>query len=89
MLPEQELQAHAEIAENAREQFPKSYLYFGFTTLVDLNSNPEYIASWNSYPLHPDTYLCGAAMIKDGYPMNFVPKPMRYRLARYFLHRAR
>src|SRR3974390_2981581 len=33
MLPEQE-QAHPDIAHAAREQFPKSYLYFGFTTLV-------------------------------------------------------
>jgi imidazolonepropionase-like amidohydrolase len=84
MLPEQE-KAHADIARSAREQFPKSYLYFGFTTLVDLNSNPEDIADWNSHPLHPDTFFCGAAMIMDGYPMSFVPKPIRYRLARYFL----
>jgi imidazolonepropionase-like amidohydrolase len=84
MLPEQE-KAHAELARSAREQFPKSYLYFGFTTLVDLNSNPEDIADWSAQPLHPDTFFCGAAMIMDGYPMSFVPKPIRYRLARYFL----
>jgi imidazolonepropionase-like amidohydrolase len=84
MLPEQE-KAHAEVAKSAREQFPKSYLYFGFTTLVDLNSNPEDIAAWNAHPLRPDTFFCGAAMIMDGYPINFVPKSIRYRAARYFL----
>lgn len=84
MPPEQE-KAHAEIARRARDQFPKSYLLFGFTTLVDLNSNPDDIAEWNSHTLHPDTFFCGAAMIMDGYPMSFAPKPVRYRLARYFL----
>ena len=47
MLPEQE-QAHPNIAHAAREQFPKSYLYFGFTTLVDLNANAGSIAAWNA-----------------------------------------
>jgi imidazolonepropionase-like amidohydrolase len=84
MLPQQEA-AHADMANRARQQFPLSYLYFGFTTLVDLNSNPEWIAEWTSHPLHPDTYFCGAAMIMDGYPMGFVPKAIRYKLARYFL----
>jgi imidazolonepropionase-like amidohydrolase len=84
MTPQQE-QSHPEMAVRARNQFPKSYLYFGFTTLVDLSSNPEQMADWNSHSPHPDTYFCGAAMIMDGYPMNFPPKPIRYRLARYFL----
>jgi hypothetical protein len=29
--------------------------------------------------LHPDIYFCGGAPLVDGYPMNFEPKPERYR----------
>ena len=84
MLPEQE-KAHPEIAFAARAQFPKSYLYFGFTTLVDLISDPQSMAVWNSHTPGPDTYFCGGAPIMDGYPMSFIPKPARYAATPYFL----
>jgi imidazolonepropionase-like amidohydrolase len=77
-------EAHPDIAAAARQQIPKSYLHFGFTTLVDLNSSPQWMAPWSAYPIRPDTYFCGAAPVMDGYPMAFVPKPMRYRMP-YFL----
>jgi imidazolonepropionase-like amidohydrolase len=84
MLPDQE-QAHPDIAQAAREQFPKSYLYFGFTTLVDLISMPAAMAEWNAHAIRPDTYFCGGAPVMDGYPMVFLPKPIRYQLLPYFL----
>jgi imidazolonepropionase-like amidohydrolase len=84
MRPDQE-QAHPDIAHAAREQFPKSYLYFGFTTLVDLNATPKSMAAWNAHKLRPDTYFCGAAPIVDGYPMMALPKPIRYDAMPYFL----
>ena len=77
MTAEQE-QSHPDIAKAARAQIPRSYLYFGFTTLVDLISTPAGIARWNSNELHPDIYFCGGAPIVDGYPMNWAPKPQRY-----------
>jgi imidazolonepropionase-like amidohydrolase len=69
---------HPEIARAARAQNPRSYLYFGFTTLIDLISVPEAIEQWNAQPEHPDIYFCGATPIVDGYPMVWVPKPERY-----------
>src|SRR5678816_2167604 len=39
MTPQQEA-AHPDIAAAAREQIPRSYLYFGFTTLIDLDGFP-------------------------------------------------
>jgi imidazolonepropionase-like amidohydrolase len=69
---------HPEIARAAREQVPRSYLYFGFTTLIDLISTPETIAQWNSRDVHPDIYFCGGAPVVDGYPMNFESKADRY-----------
>ena len=77
MTPEQE-QAHPGISSAMREQIPRSYLYFGFTTLIDLISTPAVIEQWNTHEAHPDIYFCGGAPIVDGYPMNWAPKPQRY-----------
>lgn len=84
MTPEHE-QAHPDIARAAREQNPRSYLYFGFTTLIDLISAPAQIEKWNAHPVHPDIYFCGATPIVDGYPMMWAPKPERYRQFPYLL----
>lgn len=77
MLPHHEA-ANPDIAVAAREQIPRGYLYFGFTTLVDLDSTPEAMAKWNSQPVHPDTYFCGGAPIVDGYPTMWEPQETRY-----------
>ena len=77
MTAEQE-QAHRDLARAAREQVPKSYLYFGFTTLVDLISTPMQVDEWNAHNIRPDLHFCGAAPLLDGYPMNWIPKPQRY-----------
>jgi carboxylesterase type B/imidazolonepropionase-like amidohydrolase len=83
MVPAQEAQ-HPEIASAAREQIPRSYLYFGFTTLIDLNSTPEAMRVWNSQPVRPDTLFCGGAALIDGYPMQSEPRPDRYRDMPYY-----
>jgi imidazolonepropionase-like amidohydrolase len=72
-------QDHPDLARAALEQIPRSYLYFGFTTLIDLISSPEQITVWNAHDPHPDLYFCGGAPVVDGYPMNWPPKPERYR----------
>ena len=77
--------ANPEIARELREQVPRSYLYFGFTTLVDLDSTPAAIAKWNAHEVHPDIYFCGGAAVLDGYPMNWEPKPERYQAYPYLL----
>jgi imidazolonepropionase-like amidohydrolase len=69
---------HPDIARVAREQIPRSFLYFGFTTLIDLISTPEAMARWKNHDIVPDTHFCGAAALIDGYPMIYVPKPARY-----------
>jgi imidazolonepropionase-like amidohydrolase len=70
--------ANPDIARAAGPQVPRSYLYFGFTTLIDLISTPEAIAKWNALDVHPDIYFCGGVPVVDGYPMNWDPKPERY-----------
>src|SRR5690606_15295157 len=79
-------EAHPELVRAARAQEPRSYLYFGFTTVVDLISDPERTARWRAAPDRPDVVSCGAAPIANGYPMAWVPEDLRFRLARYFLY---
>ncbi len=84
MTAEQE-KAHPEISSATRAQIPRSYLYFGFTTLLDLISTPDLAKAWNARELHPDFYFCGGAPIPDGYPMNWAPKPLRYAAFPYMI----
>src|SRR5579862_504206 len=84
MTDEQE-KAHPEIARAARDQIPRSYLYSGFTTLVDLISTPEEMGRWKSHEPVPDTYFCGGAAVMDGYPSNYLPKQIRYQAMPYML----
>jgi hypothetical protein len=74
MTPQQE-KLRPDIGEIARRQFPRSFLEFGFTTLVDLTATPDTMARWKSQGLVPDTYFCGAAPLIDGYPTNYLPSP--------------
>jgi imidazolonepropionase-like amidohydrolase len=77
--------AHPDIARAARDQFPRSYLYSGFTTLIDLISTPAGMARWKSHDPAPDTYFCGGAALLDGYPTNYLPKDSRYTAMPYLL----
>ena len=88
MTDEQE-KAHPDIARAARDQFPRSYLYSGFTTLIDLISTPEGMARWKSHDPVPDTYYCGGAVLMDGYPSNYLPKESRYTAMPYWYVEAR
>lgn len=78
--------SHPDVALQARDQIPRSYLYHGFTTVIDLNSHPQPIANWNSRSVRPQAYFCGASPVFDGYPMSFMPKPARYEIMPYFLY---
>ena len=84
MRPDQEA-AHPDIAAASRNQIPRSYLLYGFTTLIDLISTPQEMVRWKSHDAVPDTYFCGGAALMDGYPMNYAPKPERYKDWPYML----
>ncbi len=76
---------YPDIARSAREQIPRSFLYHGFTTVVDLNATPGVIEQWNAAEVRPQAYFCGASPVFDGYPMSWMPKPARYAIMPYFL----
>jgi imidazolonepropionase-like amidohydrolase len=69
-------------------QMPRSYLYYGYTTLVDLAVfDPPVIAQFRNSPLHPDLYDCaGSLPLANGYPMSFAPSPLRFQLFPNFIY---
>jgi len=77
---------YPEISSQARNQIPRSYLYHGFTTVIDLNGHARVIDEWNSVSVRPQAYFCGASPVFDGYPMSFMPQPERYDWMPYFLY---
>jgi imidazolonepropionase-like amidohydrolase len=72
-------------------QLPRSYLYFGYTTLIDLHVvDRPFLERLVGSPLHPDVYDCDAALVlANGYPMVFAPPEQRFRDIRNFLYDAR
>lgn len=57
---------HPDIVGATLAQDPKSYLFHGFTTVVDLVGTAERTAQWNALELRPDAYFCGAAAVIAG-----------------------
>jgi len=86
VLRPQDEAKHPGLAEALREQEPRSYLYFGFTTVIDLARDPGFIAGWNARPVRPDAFFCGSAAMLEGYPMVLVPPQIATTLFPYFLH---
>jgi imidazolonepropionase-like amidohydrolase len=67
------------LARALREQIPRAYLFFGFTTLIDLDLAPADQARFSAAALHPNLYSCGRGLrLADGYGMNFIDGPERF-----------
>jgi imidazolonepropionase-like amidohydrolase len=58
------------------EQLPRSYLYSGFTTVIDLIAfDRPFLDRFKASPIRPDSYDCdGALALANGYPMAMDPK---------------
>ena len=70
------------------EQLPRSYLYYGYTTLVDLAVvDHKVLEDFRQSPLHPDLYDCGESLVfANGYPMSFAPPTERFKLFPNFVY---
>jgi imidazolonepropionase-like amidohydrolase len=68
-------------------QVPRSYLYYGFTTLVDLDgTEPNRIAQLRAAPAGPTILECGGGIpIPRGYPMSFAPEDLGFEVFSNFL----
>ena len=49
-------------AEEQRQQ-PRSYLYFGYTSVVELNAQFDANDRFQAVPEHPDLYSCGQGLV--------------------------
>jgi imidazolonepropionase-like amidohydrolase len=80
--------AHAAMLAAYYKQLPRSYLYFGYTTLIDLAVvKREVLDDFRRAPLHPDLYDCGPSLpVANGYPMSFAPPSLRFQLFPNFLY---
>jgi imidazolonepropionase-like amidohydrolase len=80
--------ANAEMVKAYLVQLPRSYLYFGYTTVVDLAVVvPEVLADFRKAPLHPDLLDCGESLpVANGYPMSFGPPVVRFRIFPNFIY---
>jgi imidazolonepropionase-like amidohydrolase len=61
-----------------QRQQPRSYLYFGVTQLLDLAQFGGGLKPFESQPVKPDLFHCGAMATLDGYPTAMIPQPVRY-----------
>jgi imidazolonepropionase-like amidohydrolase len=86
--PPAELEA---LVDAYAEQLPRSYLFFGYTTLIDLAvMDRGFLDRFKARPLHPDLFDCdGPLAIANGYPMAFLPPETRFAHSPNFLYDAR
>lgn len=70
------------------DQLPRSYLYYGFTTLIDLNNYyPELVKETQNSLLSPDIFTCGRqVLIMDDFNMEMEEYPTEQRYSFPFLH---
>ena len=61
-----------------KKQIPRSYLYFGFTTVLDLAGDDGSITKWNAQALAPKAYYCAPVIIPNGYPASWLDKDAQF-----------
>jgi predicted amidohydrolase len=64
-------ESKSEMIKEYFQQLPRSYLYYGYTTVVDLVVvDRQVLEDFRQAPLHPDLYDCGEPLVfANGYPM--------------------
>tara|TARA_R110002051_G_scaffold92242_5_gene161972 strand:+ start:19071 stop:20573 length:1503 start_codon:yes stop_codon:yes gene_type:complete len=71
-LSDKEELENPEIVKKFKKQLPKSYLYFGYTTLIDLGTTkPTRLSEFDDAEIKPGLYFVGGgAVIGNGYGMS-------------------
>ena len=72
--------------QQALAQIPRSYLYYGFTTLLDLASTRGLVDRWNSQSLAPHAQFCFPVVIPGGYPTALIPESVKPLAFQHLLH---
>src|SRR5258708_11260383 len=70
---------HPALVRAYRAQLPRSFLRYGYTTVIDLIvADPDALAVFAQAPVRPDFYTCGPALpVPGGYPAQNVPARCR------------
>ncbi len=78
---------HPELAKSYFNQLPKSYLYYGYTTLIDVNNYaPDIVENIKNHVIRPDIYTCGQQVqVMDDFMMEMEELPLKDRLEYPFL----
>ena len=78
----------SQMIEAYRRQLPRSYLYYGYTTVVDLVVFSQKVLQYvRQSPWHPDVYDCGESLpLANGYPMSFWPAEQRFKQFPNFIY---
>ena len=86
-MSEEQVRAMPALAQAYFRQLPRSYLYHGFTTVVDLAViDRERIDAVRNAPLGPAVLDCGPSLpLANGYPMQFAPPAVRFQVFSNFL----
>ncbi|MGV3573009.1 MAG: amidohydrolase family protein [Ramlibacter sp.] len=72
---------HPLLAREYRAQLPRSFLRYGYTTVIDLiGENRDVLEGFVKAPVHPDLHHCGALPLRDGYPTHYAPGMVRDRV---------
>jgi len=67
---------HPALVRAYRAQLPRSFLRYGYTTVIDLIvADPDALAAFAQAPTRPDFYTCGPALpVPGGYPTQNAPR---------------
>ena len=84
-LNNRQAESPPELISAFQQQQPRSFLYFGFTTLVDLKQTEQFAAKWRQYSLAPDLVYCQSLPYMNGYGMRHLAENERLHNP-YFLY---
>lgn len=74
---------HPLLTRDYRRQQPRSYLRYGYTTVIDLVPvDRDVLEDFLAAPAHPDVHHCGAVPLLHGYPTTWAPRILRSRIFR-------
>ena len=78
---------HPRLAKSYFNQLPKSYLYYGYTTLIDLNNYaPDIVEKIKNQAIRPDIFTCGKQVqVMNDFMMEMEELPLKDRLEYPFL----
>jgi hypothetical protein len=73
---------HPDLVEAYLRQVPRSFLRYGYTTVVDLIvTDPRPLQTMRTAPARPDIYDCGGALpVPNGYPSQNAPAAYRFQI---------